>query len=253
MKVYFIGAGPGAPDLITVRGARILGVARLVLYAGSLVPRAMLEQCRADAELVDTAGLDLDQQEAQFRRARDLGWDVARLHSGDPSIYGAIAEQMTRLERLGIECEVVPGVSSFTASAAALRRELTRPGLSQTVILARREGRTPVPQGQSLDDLARHRATLCLFLSGDRLADVVAELLPHYGAACPVALVHRASWPDERRHASVLGRLLDEIDPADWTLSTMVLVGEALAGGPGEESRLYAADFSHGRRRGNKP
>lgn len=246
MKVYFVGAGPGAPDLITVRGARLLAGARIVMYAGSLVPGAVLEHCPEDAELIDTAALDLDEQQAVYARAREAGVDVVRLHSGDPAIYGATAEQMRRLEQLGIPYEVVPGVSSFTAAAAALGEELTKPEVSQTVILTRVSGRaSPVPEKEALAGLAAHRATLCIFLSGPQLPRIVEDLLSHYGPDTPIALVQRASWPEQRVHRSTLARILEEIRVSEWQLTTMCLVGEALDHEDGVESRLYSAAYAH--------
>lgn len=246
MTVYFIGAGPGAADLITVRGMKLLQQAPLVLYAGSLMPKEMLAWCRPDAEIVDTAGLDLDQQVEHYRRAKENGWDVARLHSGDPALYGATAEQMRRLKALEMDYQVVPGVSSYSAAAAALGSELTKPGVAQTVILTRSEGRSsPMPVGESLDSLAAHGATLCLFLSGAKLKQTVETLLPHYGCDAPVALVRRASWPDEKIHRGALGRLLEEVDSKDWRLTTLLLVGPVLAEDSGGDSRLYAADYAH--------
>jgi precorrin-4/cobalt-precorrin-4 C11-methyltransferase len=246
MKVFFIGAGPGAQDLITVRGAEILKRAPLVMYAGSLVPPEVLRYCSAGAEIVDTAKLDLDQQEECYRRAQALDIDVARVHSGDPAIYGATAEQMRRLEKLGIQYEVVPGVSSFTAAAASLGSELTKPGVSQTVILTRVSGRaSPVPEKEALAQLARSGATLCIFLSGPHLRRIVTELSPHYPPDTPVALVHRASWPDERSHRSTLGRLLREVKAKDWRLTTLLLVGRVLSSEEAAESRLYAKDYPH--------
>ncbi len=246
MKVYFIGAGPGAADLITLRGAKILADARMVLYAGSLVSREMLRHCRSDAEIINTASLNLDEQEAHYVRAKERGWDVARLHSGDPAIYGATAEQMRRLEKLGVTYEIVPGVSTFLASAAVLGAELTKPGISQTIILTRTQGRaSPMPEGESLKSLASHRATLCIFLSGTNLPASVADLLEYYPADTPVALVQKVTWPQEKVHRSTLKKLLDEINPADWMLSTMLLVGEVLDDHAVGESRLYSASYSH--------
>lgn len=246
MKVYFIGAGPGAPDLITLRGARLLAAAPMVLYAGSLIPPAMLQHCRAGAELHDTAGMSLDEQEACYVRARDADLDVVRLHSGDPAIYGATAEQMRRLEALGIAYEVVPGVSSFTAAAAALGSELTRPAVSQSIVLTRVSGRaSAVPDSESIERFAAHRATMCIFLSGQRLKPTVADLLRHYPHDTPVALVRRASWPDQALHRSTLGRLLDEIRQKDWLLTTLLLVGAALSQEGGVESCLYSAGYTH--------
>ncbi|TDR79817.1 precorrin-4 C(11)-methyltransferase [Paludibacterium purpuratum] len=246
MKVYFIGAGPGAADLITVRGARLLGQVSMVLYAGSLVPRDMLQHCRPDAELFDTAELSLDEQEACYLRARDAGADVVRLHSGDPAIYGATAEQMRRLEKLGIEYEIVPGVSSFTAAAAALGSELTKPEVSQSIILTRVSGRaSAVPELESVERFAAHRATMCIFLSGQRLKETIADLRKHYPDSTPVALVRRASWPDQSTHRSTLGALLAEIKQKDWLLTTLLLVGEALSSETGVESCLYSAGYTH--------
>jgi precorrin-4/cobalt-precorrin-4 C11-methyltransferase len=246
MKVYFIGAGPGSADLITVRGANILGRVAVVLYAGSLVSKEMLVHCRTDAQIINTAKLSLDEQEAQYARARDHGLDVARLHSGDPSIYGATAEQMRRLERLEIEYEVVPGVSSFVAAAALLNTELTKPEIAQTIILTRTGGRaSPMPEKESLRALAAHTTTMCVFLSGGQLSEVVAELLVHYRPDTPVALVHKATWRQEMIWSGLLGKIIEEVVPRDWELSTMLIVGEVLNRKAGTESRLYASEYSH--------
>jgi len=246
MKVYFIGAGPGASDLITVRGAELLKKAPLVLYAGSLVSKDVLTYCRPDAEIFDTAKLSLDEQEAQYRRARDLDWDVARLHSGDPAIYGATAEQMRRLDRLGVAYEVIPGVSSFLAAAATLNAELTKPDVSQTIILTRVSGRaSAVPELESLKSLAAHRATLCIFLSGTKLPEVISDLLTSYPPETPVALVQKATWPQEKTHRATLGTLLDGMKESEWQLSTMMLVGEVLDDSAVAESRLYSGNYSH--------
>jgi precorrin-4/cobalt-precorrin-4 C11-methyltransferase len=245
MTVHFVGAGPGAPDLITVRGAELIARCPVVIFAGSLVPRAVVARARPDARVIDSAGMTLDEIVAAMRDAHGRGEDVARVHTGDPLLFGSTAEQMRRLDALGIPYEVVPGVSSFTAAAAALRRELTVPGVSQTVILARAAGRTPVPEGQDLAALAAHRATLALFLSAQRLDEVVAALAPAYGPDCPAAVVHRASWPDER---VVRGRLADlaELARAHGIDATaMVLVGPALAAEGFPDSRLYAPEFGH--------
>ncbi|WP_102126842.1 precorrin-4 C(11)-methyltransferase [Deinococcus planocerae] len=255
MKVYFIGAGPGAPDLITLRGARLLGSCRLILYAGSLVPEAVLEHAHQGAERVNTAGLNLDEQVALYRRALEQGLDVARVHSGDPAIYGATAEQMRALRELGIEYEVVPGVSSFTACAAVLGAELTRPNVTQTVILTRASGRaSPVPERENLRGLAEHGASLCVFLGGNQLPEIVADLLDTYGPDMPVALVQRASQPQERRHVSTLGRLLSEIRVSEWALTTMLIVSPALSEPEALEttSRLYDPAYAHRFRRAVK-
>ncbi|MEV4890860.1 SAM-dependent methyltransferase, partial [Nonomuraea sp. NPDC055795] len=194
MTVYFIGAGPGAADLVTVRGLRVLERAPVCLYAGSLVPRELLESCLAGARLVDTANLTLDQIVAEFETAHAAGHDVARLHSGDPSVFSAVAEQMRRLDAIGVPYEVVPGVPAFAAAAAALGRELTVPGVGQTVVLTRVSGRaTPMPPGEDLATLGASGATMVLHLAVQRIDQVVEELLPSYGAGCPVAVVARAS------------------------------------------------------------
>lgn len=246
MKVYFIGAGPGAPDLITLRGANVLGSVPMVLYAGSLVPTEMLQHCRPDAELIDTARLDLEQQEACYRRAQAAGWDVARLHSGDPAIYGATAEQMRRLEALGIDYEVVPGVSSFTAAAAAVQAELTKPEVSQTVILTRVSGRaSAVPDSEAIARLAEHRSTMCIFLSGPHLKKIVTDLRLHYPEDTPVMLVYRATWADQKVYQGTLGTVLKETKRGAWNLTTMMLVGAALDRGAQVESSLYSKDFTH--------
>jgi len=245
MTVYFVGAGPGAPDLITVRGAEIVARCTLVIFAGSLVPRAIVARARPDARVLDSAGMTLDEIVVAMQEAHARGDDVARVHTGDPLLFGSTAEQMRRLDALGIPYDVVPGVSSFTAAAAALRRELTVPGVSQAVIVARAAGRTPVPDGQDLASLAAHRATLALFLSARLLEDAVAALVPAYGPDCPAAIVQRASWPDQK---IVRGRVADlaALARANGIDATaMVLVGPALAPGDFPDSRLYAPEFGH--------
>ncbi len=251
MKVYFIGAGPGAVDLITVRGARILAEAEMVLYAGSLVSSEMLIYCRKGVRTINTAKLNLDEQERLYLEAHTQDWDVARLHSGDPAIYGAMAEQTRRLDRLGIAYEIVPGVSSFLSAAAVMKVELTKPGIAQTVILTRTAGRaSSVPENEALSLLASHKATLCIFLSGGNLARVVSELRGSYSANTPVALIHKASWPQEKIYRGTLQRVLDEINPAEWVLSTLFIIGDVLDSATGEDSRLYHSAYSHRFRKG---
>ena len=199
MTVHFIGAGPGAPDLITVRGLRLIERCPVCLYAGSLVPVEILASVPPGALVIDTAPLTLDEIVGHLADADRRGFDVARLHSGDPSLYGAIAEQMRRLEALGIAFDVTPGVPSFAAAAAALRRELTLPEIAQTVILTRTATRSsPMPEREALERLGASRATLAIHLSINNLARVVRELMPHYGADCPAVVAYRVSWPDER-------------------------------------------------------
>jgi precorrin-4/cobalt-precorrin-4 C11-methyltransferase len=249
MKVYIIGAGPGDPDLITVKGAALVARCPVVLYTGSLVPEAVIARARPDATVLDSSGMTLDEIIAVIVAARDRGEDVARVHTGDPSVFGSTAEQMRRLRALGIDYEIVPGVSSFAAAAAAIGRELTLPELCQTVILTRAEGRTSMPAGEKLEDLARHQATLCLFLSITLMDEVAAALTPAYGADCPVAVVHKASWPDEKIVWATLGDVAERVRAEGLKATSMVLVGRVLTAEDFADSRLYAAEFSHGYRR----
>jgi precorrin-4/cobalt-precorrin-4 C11-methyltransferase len=249
MKVFFVGAGPGDPDLLTVRAQRILSQCRICIFAGSLVSPGILGLIPADAEKYDSAGMSLDEITAAVREAQIRDIDVVRLQSGEPAIYGAIQEQMAALDRLGIACEIVPGISAFQASAAALRTELTSPEVSQTVILTRTSGRTPLPREQELEKLAPARATLCIFLSADRVEDVAGRLEAHYGRDCPAAVVYHASWPDEKIVRGTLGDIARKAREAGIGRTAMILVGRALFGG-GTTSRLYDAGFSHGFRRG---
>lgn len=245
MTVHFIGAGPGAPDLITIRGLRLIERCPVCLYAGSLVPQAIVAAAPPGARIIDTAKLTLEEIVAEMAAAHRDGLDVARVHSGDPSLYGAIAEQMRRLEQLGIPFDVTPGVPSFAAAAAALRRELTLPGVAQTVILTRTAVRaSAMPDGESLDRLAASGATLAIHLSIANLARVVRALLPYYGAECPAVVAYRVSWPDERLIRGTLGDIRDKAKEAGITRTALILVGRALAG-DGDDSRLYAADHRH--------
>lgn len=253
MKVYIIGAGPGAPDLLTLRAADLIARCEVVLYTGSLVPKEVLARARPDAQVQDSSGMTLDEIMAVMIAARDAGHDVARVHTGDPSIFGSTGEQMRRLADLGIAYEIVPGVSSFAAAAAALGRELTLPELSQTVILTRAEGRTPMPAGEKLGDLGRHGATLALFLSITLLDEVAAELSPVYGADCPVAVVHKASCPDQKIVTGTLADIKGKVKAAGIKTQSMIFVGRALEATDFAESRLYAADFSHRYRKARKP
>ncbi|MCZ7664015.1 MAG: precorrin-4 C(11)-methyltransferase [Thermoleophilia bacterium] len=245
--VLFVGAGPGDPELITLRGARALAEADLVVWAGSLVHPALLDHCRSEAVIHDSAGLDLAQIVQLLAQGHRSGRRVVRLHTGDPSLYGAIAEQMNELDALGVPYAVIPGVSSFAASAAALNAELTMPGLSQTVILTRRAGRTPVPQGQDLVSLASHRATLCIFLSVGQIEEVVADLLQHYPGSTTVAVVANASWPEERIVRGTLADIAGRVEEEGISRTAMILVGDVLDRS-GEVSRLYDRAFSHGYR-----
>ncbi|MBM3560712.1 MAG: precorrin-4 C(11)-methyltransferase, partial [Alphaproteobacteria bacterium] len=226
MMVHFIGAGPGAPDLITVRGLRLVERCAVCLYAGSLVPQAIVAAAPAGARIVDTAPMHLDEIIAEIAAAHDAGHDVARLHSGDPSLYGAIAEQMRRLDSLAIPYDVVPGVPAFAAAAAALKTELTLPGVAQTVILTRTAVRaSAMPPGEELSCLAASGATLAVHLSANNLARVVADLVPHYGADCPVVVAHRVSWPDEAFVAGTLADIRPKVKAAGFTRTALILVG----------------------------
>ncbi|GAA2450617.1 MULTISPECIES: precorrin-4 C(11)-methyltransferase [Streptomyces] len=243
MTVYFIGAGPGAADLITLRGARTLASCRVCLYAGSLVPRELLDECPPDARLVDTARLDLDAITAELVRAHEEGHDVARLHSGDPSVFSAVAEQMRRLDAAGIPYEVVPGVPAFAAAAAALKRELTVPTVGQTVILTRiAEQATAMPEGEDLATLGRSGALLVLHLAARYVDRVVAELTPHYGADCPAAVVAMASRPDEVILRGTLADIAAATKDAGITRTAVILVGRTLAATQFRDSHLYSPE-----------
>ena len=246
MTVHFIGAGPGAPDLITLRGLRLIERCPVCLYAGSLVPRAILAAAPPGARVVDTAPLTLDEIVNHMTEAHRSGLEIARLHSGDPSLYGTIAEQMRRLAALGIPFDVTPGVPSFAAAAAALRCQLTLPEIAQTVILTRTATRSsPMPECEALERLAATGATLAIHLSITNLARVVRALAPCYGAECPAIVAYRVSWPDELLIRGTLGDIRDKVKEARITRTALVLVGRAFAGEPASESRLYAADHHH--------
>lgn len=249
MRVYFVGAGPGDPELLTVKAQRLLKDCRFCIYAGSLVSPAVLELLPVQAERYDSAALDLDQIVELFTAARTRGLDVVRLHTGEPALFGAIGEQMDALDALGIDYEVVPGVSSFQAAAAELRVELTAPDIAQTVILTRVAGRTPVPEPQSIQRLAASQATLCLFLSVDKIDEIVATLAPHYGEDCPAAVVFRASWPDQNVVRGTIRDIAARVREQGISRTAMVLVGHALQRPLPHASRLYDPQFTHGYRR----
>lgn len=243
MTVHFIGAGPGAADLITLRGRDLIASCPVCLYAGSLVPDEILSHCPQDARIVNTAPLDLDAIVAECKAATDAGQDVARLHSGDLSVWSAMGEQIRRLKAEGIPVSVTPGVPSFAAAAAALGTELTLPGLAQSVVLTRTPGRaSTMPEGETLANFAATGATLAIHLSIGNAESVVNELTPHYGADCPVAVVYRASWPDQQIIRTTLARMLQDV-PEHVTRTALILVGPALAGEGFEESCLYATDY----------
>jgi len=249
MKVHFVGAGPGDPDLLTVKAARLLKNCRICIYAGSLVSPGVIELLPQWAEKHDSAKLSLEEIVDVFNDAQERDLDVVRLHSGDPSIYGAIREQMNELDSLGIDYEVVPGVSSFQASAAVLNAELTAPEVAQTIILTRAPGRTPVPEEQALDRLARTRSTLCIFLSTDKIEEIADLLATHYGPECPAALVYRATWPDQKVIVGVLSDIAEKTLAAGVKKTAIILVGQALERKI-PASKLYDPLFSHEFRKG---
>jgi precorrin-4/cobalt-precorrin-4 C11-methyltransferase len=244
MTVHFIGAGPGAADLITVRGRDLLAACPVCLYAGSIVPPEMLAWCGPETQLIDTAPMSLDEIEAEYVRAEAAGKDVARLHSGDLSVWSAVAEQMRRLDRLSIAYTLTPGVPSFAAAAASLQRELTIPGEAQSLVLTRVSGRaSPMPEGETLAAFGAAGATLAIHLAIHALDRVVAELTPLYGADCPVAIVFHASWPDEK---IVRGTLADiearfAADPVERT--AIIFIGRGLGASDFRESSLYDPDY----------
>ncbi len=246
MTVHFIGAGPGAPDLITVRGQALIACAPLVLYAGSLVPREVLAGAAAGARLVDTAAMTLDQIIEQMRLADGAGQDVARVHSGDPALYGAIAEQIRRLKALGIAYDITPGVPTYAAAAAALGTELTLPGVSQTVVLTRTAMKaSPMPPGEDLAALGATGATLAIHLSIRNLKYVTESLIPHYGADCPVAVVYRASWPDQQVIRGRLDTIRAAVRAAKITRTALIVVGRVLDPAEFADSRLYDPSHAH--------
>lgn len=252
MKVYFIGAGPGDPELITVKGMKIIQKADVIIYAGSLVNREVLTWARPDAEIHNSATMDFEEITGlMLTRVRE-GKTVARVHTGDPSLYGALQEQIDFLRRHGVEFEIVPGVSSFLAAAASLQQEYTLPGVTQTVILTRLEGRTPVPEREKLSSLAAHGCTMCIFLSVQDIERVVEELLRGgYTAETPVAVVQKASWPEEKKVIGTLADIAARVKEAGINRTALIIVGEVFRG-VYERSRLYDPSFSHGYRQGRE-
>jgi precorrin-4/cobalt-precorrin-4 C11-methyltransferase len=244
MKVYFIGAGPGDPELITVKGKKTIEMSGYCIYAGSLVNPDILKYCSKDTKVYDSASMTLDEIINIIEEANKDNKDVARVHTGDPSIYGAIQEQMSELDKRGIDYEVIPGVSSFLAAASTLKQELTLPGVSQTVIITRIEGRTPVPETEGLEVLAKSKATLCIFLSVNEIDKVVSILKPVYGTNCPAAIVYKASWKDEKVIISNLSDVADEITKNDIKKTAIIVVGDVLSKNF-EYSKLYDKHFNH--------
>lgn len=248
--VYFVGAGSGAADLITVRGQRLLTEADVIIYAGSLVNPSHLESAKAGCKIYDSAAMTLEEVVAVMKEAEEAGKMTVRLHTGDPSIYGAIREQMDLLESLGISYEVVPGVSSFCGAAAALKAEYTLPGVSQTVIITRMEGRTPVPEKEEISLLASHQATMAIFLSAGLLESLKERLLSGgYREDTPAAIVYKATWPDEKVFRGTVGTLPQMAKENNITKLALILVGDFL-GDEYERSLLYHPNFSHEFRKG---
>ncbi len=246
MKVYFIGAGPGAPDLLTLRGAKIIQQCPIILYAGSLVPPEILTHAHKNAEIYDSAPMHLQQIMAILKRAAKEGKDVARLHSGDPSLYGATGEQMDLLRLENIEFEIIPGVTAYSAAAAKMQQELTLPNISQSLILTRTATRSSaMPNGESLENFARTGATLAIHLSINNLAKIVRELTPFYGADCPISIAYRASWHDEQYIHGTLATIRPLVKQAKITRTALIFVGHVLGKIDNDASHLYNANHTH--------
>ena len=250
--IHFVGAGPGAPDLITLRGAKLLGEAGMIIYAGSLVNPELLKLAPSGCEIYNSASMTLDEVIERLKSAHDRGMDAVRLHTGDPSIYGAIREQMDRLKELGIPYDVTPGVSSFCAAAAAAGAEYTLPSVSQTVIITRMEGRTPVPLREKLSSLASHQASMALFLSSGLMESTCAALLEGgYPPDTPAAVVYKASWPEQKVLRGTIATIAAQAEAENIHNTALILIGRFL-GNDYELSKLYDASFSHGFRAASK-
>ncbi len=247
MKVFFVGAGPGDPELLTLKGARIIGDCPVCLYAGSLVPEAVVACAPEGALVMDTAPMNLAQTHAEILKARDAGHDVARVHSGDPSLYGAIAEQIRLLKRDGIDYEIIPGVPAYTAAAAALGQELTIPEVAQSIVLTRMSMKsTSMPAGETLENFAISGTTLAIHLAVRNLREIERVLIPHYGEDCPVVVAYRASWPDQVILRGTLSDIRLKVRDAKITRTALILVGPALADHTDfVDSALYDPDFAH--------
>ena len=228
MKVYFIGAGPGDPELITIKGLKAIQHSGYCIYAGSLVNPELLKSLPAHAKVYDSSNMSLEDMVIIYKEAMEQNIDVARIHSGDPSIYGAIQEQMHVLDELGITYEIIPGVSSFVAAAAVLKQELTLPGVTQTIVITRMEGKTPIPEKEHLSILATATPTLCIFLSIDKIEEIVNILIPHYGKDCPVAVVYKATWPDQKIVCTQLSSITEKIKHEAIKKSALIIVGWTL-------------------------
>lgn len=244
MKVYFIGAGPGDPELLTIKGKKMIDEADIIIYAGSLVNKKVLKNRKKDSIVYNSASMTLEEVIDVMERGIKEGKKVVRVHTGDPSIYGAVREQMDTLEKKGIEYEVIPGVSSFLAAAAAIKKEFTLPGVSQTVILTRMEGKTPVPENEKIEKLASHRTSMCIFLSVHMIDDLVNKLCTYYPQDTPIAVIQKASWEDEKIVLGNLENIADKVKQANITKTAQILVGNFL-GDKYELSKLYDKNFSH--------
>lgn len=249
MTVYFIGAGPGDPELITVKGLNLIRRCPVILYAGSLVPEEILEKAAIEAHgetiIEDTASLNLGEIINRMQTAHAAGRDIARIHSGDPSIYGAIGEQMRHLDRLKVPYEVVPGVTATSASAAWLKKELTLSGVTQTVIYTRYGAKTPMPENESLDALARHGVTLAIHLGVSHIHKIVKELIPHYGEGCPVAVCCRTGWPEQDYVTGTLADIVSKVRARKFTRTSLILVGHVLDSDQFNDSFLYDQSRAH--------
>lgn len=246
MTVYFIGAGPGDPDLLTIKGRNLIARCPVCLYAGSLVPEAVVSHAPKGAKVIDTAPMTLDEILTDIEAAHAAGHDVARVHSGDPSLYGAIAEQIRRLRALGIPFEIIPGVPAYTAAAAALETELTLPEISQTLILTRTTMQSSaMPEGEELEELGRSKATIAIHLSIRNLRHIERALTPHYGADCPVAVIYRASWPDQQIIRGTLSDIRGKVREAKITRTALIMVGRVLSEENFRDSALYDAEHTH--------
>jgi precorrin-4/cobalt-precorrin-4 C11-methyltransferase len=246
MTVYFIGAGPGDPELITVKAQRLINQCPIILYAGSLVPREIFRDVETSSEqIIDTASLDLKAIIDHIQTAHQAGKDVARVHSGDPSLYGAIGEQIRQLEQLDIPYQIIPGVTATSASAAWLGKELTLSGISQTIIMTRYEGKTPFPERERLPALAASGATLAIHLGVTRIHKIVEELIPHYGEDCPIAVCYRTSWPDQDRVTGTLKDIVAKVREKKFTRTSLILVGHVLGDAEFQDSYLYDQNQAH--------
>ena len=253
MTVHFIGAGPGAPDLITIRALKLIQSCPVCLYAGSLVPEAVVAEAPENALVMDTAPMNLDEIIEEIKKAHEEGKDIARVHSGDPSIYGAIAEQMRRLKVLDIPFDVIPGVPAFAAAAAAMQTELTVPGIAQSIVLTRTAMKSSaMPEGETLENFGRTGATLAIHLSIRNIPEIQRQLTPFYGEDCPVAVAFRVGWPDEKFIFGTLKDIREKVRAEKITRTALIFVGPALAAAEFEDSKLYDENFSHVLRIGKK-